>query len=579
MIHSTINTKREDILSTLKIVGVYFVFGCLWIMFSDALLARLLDHKDAITRWQTFKGWTFILITAVMLYALIVRSKVARSKTYSKLLQSEAKFRQVVESNMIGIIFWSADGVVVDANDAFLKIAGYTRDDLLEGRVSWRAMTPAEYREADERAGEERRLVGSSLPYEKEYIRKDGSRVPVLIGIATLAEAEGTHTAFVLEITERKQVEQALRKSERQLREILEKIQLVSVIFDRNGVLMFCNDFLLNLTDLRREEVIGRNWFETFVPQDQRDLIGFTFREMSKKAATPPHIEYEIETRLGQRRTISWSNTLLRDTNGTIIGITGIGEDVTERRQSERKLVNAYEQSRALSTRLQLVREEERIRIAREIHDVLGQALTGLRMDVWWLAKRMSESEDIDRSKILGKLQSMSILINGTIPSVRKLATDLRPGVLDDLGLLAAIEWQTREFEERTGISCDCIFDIEDVEWDTDRATAVFRIFQEILTNVARHANAKKVGITMNESVGSIVLEVRDDGRGINEMEVSGNQSLGFLGMRERALLFGGEVRITRGDKNGTIVTVRIPFQRQQERRSIGEIYQTAGRA
>jgi signal transduction histidine kinase len=241
--------------------------------------------------------------------------------------------------------------------------------------------------------------------------------------------------------------------------------------------------------------------------------------------------------------------------------------------------VNSYEQSRALSARLQLVREEERIRIAREIHDVLGQALTGLRMDVWWLAKRISESEDIERSKILSKLESMSMLINGTIPSVRKLATDLRPGVLDDLGLLAAIEWQAREFEERTGISCDCTFGVEDVEWDSDRATAVFRIFQEILTNVARHANANKVGITMNESVGSIILEVTDDGRGIKEGEVSGNQSLGLLGMRERALLFGGEVRIDRGDKKGTIVTVRIPFHLQHERQSMGEIYQTAGRA
>jgi two-component system sensor histidine kinase UhpB len=579
MTHPSINTKREDLLSTLKIVGVYCVFSFLWISFSDALLARLLDHKDAITRWQTFKGWTFILVTAVMMYALIVRSKIASTKTNLKLRQSEAKFRQVVESNMIGIIFWSAGGIIVDANDAFLKITGYTRAELLDGRVNWLAMTPPEFREADERAGEERRSVGSSFPYEKEYIRKDGSRVPVLIGIATLAEANGTHIAFVLEITERKNVEQALRKSERQLREILEKIQLVSVIFDRNGVLMFCNDFLLNLTGLRREEVIGRNWFETFVPRDQRDLIGFTFREMSKKAATPPHIEYEIETRLGQRRTISWSNTLLRDTNGTIIGITGIGEDVTERRQSERKLVNSYEQSRALSARLQLVREEERIRIAREIHDVLGQALTGLRMDVWWLAKRISESEDIERSKILRKLESMSTLINGTIPSVRKLATDLRPGVLDDLGLLAAIEWQAREFEERTGISCNCTFDVEDVEWDPDRATAVFRIFQEILTNVARHANANKVGITMKESVGSIVLEVTDDGRGIKEREVSGNQSLGLLGMRERALLFGGEVRIDRGDRKGTIVTVRIPFHLQHERQPMGEMYQTVGSA
>lgn len=569
--------KREHRRSTLKIVGIYLLFCCLWILFSDQLLSALAEEKDVITRWQTIKGWAFLTVTSAMMYVLIMRSKIATDKVNAALMESEAKFRRVVDSNMIGIIFWNPDGRVVDANDAFLRIVGYTREELSSGNVSWLAMTPPEFRQADEHAGDERKAAGSSAPYEKEFIRKDGSRVPVLIGIATLEESEGTHIGFVLEMSERKRVERALLKSERQVREILEKIQLVSVIFDRDGTLKFCSQFLLNLTGWRREEVIGSNWFETFVPDEQRELIRFTFAEMSRKHMVPSHLEYEIETRFGERRVISWSNTFLSSGNGNGTGIIGIGEDVTERKRSAENLLKSYENLRALSARLQFVREEERIRIAREIHDVLGQALTGLTMDVWWLLKTISDrTSALDRKRLLNRLESMSTLISDTIPSVRKLATELRPGVLDDLGLVAALEWQAREFQTRTGIECRCAISVDNLDLAPDRSTAVFRIFQEVLTNVVRHAEADRLDIKLNESADSIVLEVNDNGRGISEHEISGTRSLGLLGMRERALLFGGEVRIGPGPTEGTLVTVKIPFQRRQEMNA-AIVFQAAG--
>lgn len=568
----SVSTQPARRSAALKIVICYAAFSCLWILFSDELLSRIISDKDVLTHWQTFKGWTFIAITALMLYALISRSLAALHGSHAALAESEARFRRVVESNIIGIVFWQANGQVLDANEAYLKIAGYTLEDLLGGKVNWLGLTSPEPRRVDEGG----RANGSTIPYEREYVRKDGSHISVLIGTATLDEDAGTRMAFVLDITGHKQVEQALRESERQLREILENIRLLSVMFDREGLIMFGNDCLLELTGRRFEDVVGRDWFETFLPPDQRELIKFTFTEMLKKGMAPAHLEYEIQPRSGDRRIISWSNTVLRNQQGDAIGITGIGEDVTERKLSEERFRAAYEQSRALSTRLQSVREEERIRIAREIHDVLGQALTGLKMDVWWLIKKFSaEGGAPNKQTLLEKFESMSELINSTIGSVRKLATELRPGVLDDLGLVAAIEWQAREFQARTGINCRLRLPEEDLVLRADESTAVFRIFQEILTNVARHADARNVEVAMREEDGILVLEVADDGRGIAENKISGAGSLGILGMRERAVLFGGEVRIRIGKRKGTVVTVRIPLSRGTQ--PIAELSRTRG--
>lgn len=548
--------------SALKIVLCYVLFGCLWILYSDVLLSRIVSDNEALTRMQTLKGWMFIIITAFMLYALIAKSMALIEKSDAALNTSAARLGRVVESNMIGIVFWNVSGQVIDGNDAFLEVVGYTREDLLAGKINWKTMTPVEQRRFDEHAIKELSERGRCSPFEREYIRKDGSRVSVLIGAATLKEDAGTHIAFVLDVTKRKQVERALRESERQLWEILENIQLLSLMFDVDGLLMYCNEYLLNLTGWHFEDVIGRNWFDTFVPPEERELIRFTFTEMLKKGMSPTHIEYEIERRNGERRIISWNNTVLRDLNGKAVGITGIGEDITERKRSEDKFQAAYEESRALSAHLQSAREEERIRIAREIHDVLGQALTSLKMDVWWLIKRLEAAgQSPPKETQLEMLKSMSQLIDETIVSVRKLATELRPGVLDDLGLVTAIEWQAKEFQARTGIICHLHLPAEDIEFEADESTAVFRIFQEVLTNVVRHANARHVEVRMREDDGTLELVVRDDGRGIPMDKISGKGSLGLLGMRERAQLFGGEVIIRQGRERGTVVTVKIPVR------------------
>ena len=230
--------------------------------------------------------------------------------------------------------------------------------------------------------------------------------------------------------------------------------------------------------------------------------------------------------------------------------------EIADRRRAEEHVRNSEENLRALAARLQSVREEEWTRIAREIHDELGQALTGLKMDLTWVAGKLPP----DQKALAAKTKSMFDLIDGTIQSVRKIATRLRPEVLDELGLGPAIEWQAKEFQKRSGVRCKLSLAPGEAAIDRDRSTAAFRIFQELLTNVARHADATRLDVSMWVEGGVLMLEVEDNGKGIDESAMLSPKSLGILGMRERALPFGGDIEITGVRDQGTRVRVSIPL-------------------
>ncbi len=225
-------------------------------------------------------------------------------------------------------------------------------------------------------------------------------------------------------------------------------------------------------------------------------------------------------------------------------------------RKSER-LRESEEKLRRLAAHLISVREEERTHIAREIHDELGQVLTGLKMEVTWLAKRLKEKPLIE------KTDSMCKLIDTTVQTVRKIATGLRPEMLDDMGLIAAVAWQAKEFQKRTGIRCRAKLPPETVKLDVDVSTTMFRIFQEIVTNVARHSRATRVDLELTVNEERVALDVIDNGVGIADAELNGKKSLGLLGMHERALLFGGEVKVTGTPGHGTRVSVSIPMRQR----------------
>ena len=228
--------------------------------------------------------------------------------------------------------------------------------------------------------------------------------------------------------------------------------------------------------------------------------------------------------------------------------------DVTALRENEVALERSKAELRALATHLQEVREEERTRLSREVHDVLGQQLTAIRLSVGWFGRHFPDDEDVQ-----ARLEDVRQTIDETLGHVRQIAADLRPGVLDDFGLESAVEWQTSRFEQRTGIGCTLAV-VGEAEPPADVATAAFRVLQEALTNVARHAEAESVAVTLSLRPEAVELVVADDGRGFDPEQTSGRRSLGLVGMRERVRAFGGTLRVRGEPGRGTAVECTFPL-------------------
>jgi len=236
--------------------------------------------------------------------------------------------------------------------------------------------------------------------------------------------------------------------------------------------------------------------------------------------------------------------------------IIGIARDITQRKIAQRRQENYSRQLRDLASRIQNIREDERTVIAREIHDDLGQNLTALKIQTALLCDRTPEIQQ--------NAQPLMILIDQIAERVQKISAKLRPGLLDELGLIPAIEWQSQDFQKHTGIMCEYRLPEEDVYIGNEKATAVFRIFQEALTNVARHAHATHVSINFTLERNYLILEVTDNGIGISDAQIANIKSLGLLGMKERALIFGGDLTIRGVAGKGTNLKLNIPTGEQE---------------
>ncbi|HSO71152.1 MAG TPA: PAS domain-containing protein, partial [Thermodesulfobacteriota bacterium] len=323
-------------------------------------------------------------------------------------------------------------------------------------------------------------------------------------------------------------------------------------VIDNHDRVVYVNRFAADQLGLPVKKIIGKPRNGLFPPR----VAESQGKNLEKVFRTGHPLNVENIILFGSREV--WINTWLvpfQQEKNRVQSVLGISRDITERKKVEEELRNSQKELRALSARLQSVREEERGKIAREIHDDLGQALTGLKMDSAWVMKNLRP----DQTALKDKLQAMGRLIDHTVRSVRRLSTELRPRILDDFGLVAALEWQAQEFEKKTGIRCRFRSSLQKLDLDPDRSVAVFRIFQEALTNVARHSGAQKVESTLSKEKKGLRLILRDNGRGISEEEISRTKSLGLVGMRERAILFGGKLTIQGTPGKGTAVILNIP--------------------
>lgn len=361
------------------------------------------------------------------------------------------------------------------------------------------------------------------------------------------------------EIAERKQAEDDLRKHNEVLKTIMDNIPLMIRFLGPDARVQLVNRTWERTLGWSLEEVQQRNiglLDELYPdPQERQRALDFV------AAATGEWADFRIHARDGRVIDATFANIRLSD--GTNISI---GQDITDRKRAEDTLRTTTEQLRALSASLRSAREDEGTRIAREIHDELGSALTSLRWDLESLDKIISESTDESgRSVLRGKIEDMLSLTESAVGAVRRISSELRPTVLDDLGLAAAIEWQAEQFQVRTGIVCRCDCSLDDLDLSQEKSTAVFRIFQETLTNILRHAQATSVEIAIKAEGGEFILTISDNGRGITEDEKTGSRSLGILGMQERAHLIGAAIIISGTAAKGTVITLRVPLAADAE--------------
>jgi PAS domain S-box-containing protein len=355
-------------------------------------------------------------------------------------------------------------------------------------------------------------------------------------------QTEAVNQALELRVQERT-IE--LRESEERFRS-LSNASLEGIMIHDQGVILDANLAFARLFGYKQpEELIGKNGLECLLSAESRACL---HERMQRKETG----RFEVTgIRKDGTAFVAEADSRLVKYLGHDVSLVS-WRDITERKLAQELRQRSMEQLRALSARLQSVREEERKRVAREIHDQLGQVLTAIKIDLSAVVRELPADQANRTSPILK-------LVDETIQSVRRISTELRPGILDDLGLVDAVEWAGEDFEARTGTKCRLDLPEDDISIDPEQATAVFRIFQETLTNVARHANASEIEVRLAKDDRDLTLEVHDNGGGIPENKLSNGESLGILGMRERALLLGGELIISGAPGEGTTVRVRIP--------------------
>jgi PAS domain S-box-containing protein len=460
------------------------------------------------------------------------------------------------------VIVSDSGGIITSVNTRTEQLFGYSSHELLGMQVD--QLVPDELRGShgrDRRAYYQSKAVrpmGRGKPLRGK--RKDGSTFPVEISLSPYAiPGEDLVISIIRDVTEREQLEDALREGEARYRILLDQSP-EPIVVHALGTVVYVNEAAVQLFRLKSpDEMIGRPWLD-FIPAEHVDAVRERLREFPTSGTAQTTRMFKVTGFDGEAIYIEAiaARIMYRGQPAAQIML----RDMTERITQEEELRRSREELRNLSSHLQTTREAERAAVARELHDELGSALTALKMDLASLEELGHEADrDAGWDQLTERIASMASLIDDTVRTMRRIVTELRPALLDSLGLIAAIEWHAEEFQQRTGIECRLGPHPDDLTIDKERATSVFRIFQETLTNVARHAGASSIDVEFQLRNGTLMLRVTDDGRGIAEDQLAHTQSFGLLGMRERALLLRGELTIEGTAGKGTTVTLRLPLE------------------
>lgn len=503
-------------------------------------------------------------------FVVVSRDISEQKHTAEELARSHERFELIARATNDAVWDWDIAANRVWWNDTFYRAYGFSRDfeTTLEG---WIHRVHPDDRD---------RVLGSlhqalqkkNRTWSEEYrfMHASGSSSYVVNRGFLILDADGNPMRMVgsmVDVTSLKlaELDQRFLAEERQkllqqLRLQFERMPIGYILLDKNFRIVEWNPSCQRIFGFARGEVLGRSPFDLIIPPDTRSHVREFFERLKSGDDTLTTITENV-TKDGQTVLCEWFDTPLRDEHGAYAGIMAMVQDITERRQAEEALKRSSEKMRHLSAYLQTVREEERKHIAREIHDELGQELTALKMQAAYVQRAINRSSDpVDRDSLLELTGSLIGMTDGAIKTVRRIATELRPDVLDKVGLIDALKWQAQEFEKRTGVVCQFTSHIQEWNFPDEIATALFRIFQEALTNVSRHAAATRVAAELSLHHGWVAFTVQDNGRGITEEQIENTSSLGLLGLTERARLLGGTATIRGAPGRGTTVSVRIPL-------------------
>lgn len=452
-----------------------------------------------------------------------------------ELFPHNAVLQKIEAESYAGVTIWGSGGNPIG------QIAVISRKPLTDPLLTEMVLKQVSIRAASEL--EHRQL--------EEAIIKSRDELDLLVKERT-AELQKANELLRNEITIRKQQEHSLIIAEEKYRTVADFTYNWETWISPDREFIYVSPSCNRITGYTVDEFINDpDLFIKIAHPDDREIIKKYYNEEINENASVWSHDFRIITRHGEERWVGHHCQPVFDANGKFLGKRGSTRDITQRKMAERVLIDSQRNLRELTQRMDAITEEERTRIAREIHDELGHLLTALKLDIEGLINQSEYSVDMVKSE----LDAMIDMIDSLIDSVRKIATDLRPGILDHLGLFPAIEWQIRQFRLRTKMCCSFAPGEMDVTFDKNETSIIFRILQEILTNVTRHSNAKKVNVSLTKRDDYFVLKVVDNGVGFEPNGNNQTSSLGLMGMQERALSIGGEIQIESAPGKGTAIT------------------------
>jgi PAS domain S-box-containing protein len=468
----------------------------------------------------------------------------------AELKQSEANLRTIFENTDKGFVLGDTSGNIIELNNRvnyFINIAW--KKDLKKDDNLFEVMPESRREYLKEFI--ERALRGNKVRFESDIITDDGTTTHFDINVSPITGASATIMGFCItidDISERKRNEEKLK----QLSQAVEQSPASVLITDVKGHITYVNSQFTKTTGYKAKEVLGKN--PRMLKSGHTPSSEYSHLWKSITSGVEWRGEFLNKKKNGD---CYWELALISpifNLKGEIINFLAVKEDITERKKAEREILQKNQQLSLLSDHLQNIREEERSNIAREIHDELGQQLTVMKMDISMLQKKLAEKKSIDLA-----LYDLTGLIDQSIETVRRLAFELRPSMLDDIGLCSTVHWYAKEFEKRTGVKISMTVDKKENIFDKKITTNLFRILQECLTNVARHAKATEVRVGMKVNNGIFCMSVEDNGKGFDTSEKN-EKTLGILGMKERTAIMNGEYTINSTKGKGTIVNVKVPI-------------------